>query len=84
MMCYALLHINTSYHLETAGQTLMSGGNNWFQRLFVKAEPHGMKLSSNGDLNLMRLRDEKVIVSVQAPVRQYRVVLYSATPACVW
>jgi hypothetical protein len=60
----------TSWHLETSNQILMSGGNNWFQRLFVKAEPHGMKLSSNGDLNLKRLRDEKVIDSIKAPARQ--------------
>eukprot|EP00953_Heterococcus_sp_UTEX-ZZ885_P000781 942-Heterococcus_DN1.PRE.1 len=33
-------------------------------RQFVKAEPHGMILSSNGDLHLIRIRDGKVIDTI--------------------
>jgi hypothetical protein len=59
-----------SWHLETADQTLMSGGNNWFIRLFIRGEPHGMKFGSNGDLHLIRIRDGKVISTIKAPARQ--------------
>jgi hypothetical protein len=35
------------------------------QRQFVKAEPHGMILSSNGVLSLIRVRDGKVIDTIR-------------------
>jgi hypothetical protein len=44
----------------------MSGGNNWFKRLFIKAEPHGMLLHSNGTAELTRLRDGKVITTIHS------------------
>jgi hypothetical protein len=53
-----------SWHLETANQTLMCGGSNSLKRSITKDEPHGIVLSSNGDLNLIRIRDGTVIDTI--------------------
>jgi hypothetical protein len=50
-----------SWYLKTQEQTLLSGGNKWFQRLLTNAEPHGITVSNDGVLSLIRLRDGKLV-----------------------
>jgi hypothetical protein len=57
---YPHFNIN-SWHLDVAGQRLVSGGNNWLQRRFTTPEPYSMSISDDGVIGLTRDRDGKII-----------------------
>jgi hypothetical protein len=46
--------------MSTDKQTLISGGPNWFQRLFIKAEPHSIQLRSHVPV-VVRESDDRVV-----------------------
>jgi hypothetical protein len=45
---------------------LQSGGNNWWQALWTKAEPHAMRLQ-NGEIVIVRLSDGAVVARIRKP-----------------